>query len=85
MAGAAYFLCLATALWAAILLTTSYRSSGARLIFWSAACFWGLSLSNLITIVDLYVVPQQDFYWARLVTGGASLVLLLYGLVWDAR
>jgi hypothetical protein len=81
----AYLLCLATALGAAVLLTRSYRSTGTRLLFWSAACFWGLSLSNALTIVDLYVMPAQDFYWARILSGLVSLALLVFGLVWDSR
>ena len=81
----AYLLCLATAFGAAVLLTRSYRSTRTRLLFWSAACFWGLSLSNFLTIADLYLMPGQDFYWARILSGLVSLALLVFGLVWDSR
>ena len=81
----AYLLCLATALGAAWLLTRSYRHTRARMLLWSAGCFWGLSLANALTLVDLYVVPAQDFYWARALATLVSLSLLVFGLVWDSR
>ena len=85
MATIAYALCFVTALGAAILLTRSYRSMHARLLFWSAACFWGLSVANALAFVDLFVFPQYDYYWARLLTHVVSLALLVYGLVWESR
>ena len=81
----AYCLCIFTALACAVLLTRAYRATHARLLFWSALCFSGLAMSNALVLVDLYVVPQVDLYWARLTVGFLSVTVLLYGLIWEAR
>jgi hypothetical protein len=80
----AYGLCLATALSCAVLLTRAYRHSGYRLLFWSAACFWGLTLTNGIAVVDLLAVPEIDLYGLRLATGLLSMIVLIYGMAWEA-
>jgi hypothetical protein len=80
----AYGLCLVTALACAVLLTRAYRGSGFRLLFWSAACFWGLTLTNALTVVDLFVVLDHDLYGFRLAAGLLSILVLLYGMVWEA-
>jgi hypothetical protein len=80
----AYGLCFATALGCAVLLTRAYRSSRYRLLFWSAACFWGLTLTNAIAVVDLVIVPERDLYALRLATGLLSMIVLIYGMAWEA-
>lgn len=85
MAGAAYSLCFLTALACAVLLTRAYRSGRSRLLFWSALCFWGLSLTNALVFVDLVLVPERDLYGLRLATGLSSVVVLLYGMVWESK
>jgi hypothetical protein len=80
-----YSLCFVTALACAVLLTRAYRTSRLRLLFWSALCFWGLSLSNALAFIDIYVVPQHDLYEIRLGTGLLSVSVLLYGMVWESR
>ena len=84
LAALAYSLCLATALACAVLLTRAYRSSGYRLLFWSAACFWGLTLTNGIAVIDLFVLPQHDLYGLRLATGLLSMIVLIFGMAWEA-
>ncbi len=84
MAALAYTLCFVTAISCAVLLTRAYRVTGLRLLSWSAWCFWGLSVANALTLVDLYLVPEQDLYAARLVAGVVSMALLVYGLVWES-
>jgi hypothetical protein len=84
LAALAYSLCLATALACAVLLTRAYRSSGYRLLFWSASCFWGLTLTNGIAVIDLFVLPQHDLYRLRLATGLLSMIVLIYGMAWEA-
>ena len=80
----AYGLCLVTALACAILLTRAYRVSRFRLLFWSAVCFWGLTLTNALTVADLFVVTGYDLYGFRLAAGLLSVLVLLYGMVWEA-
>ncbi len=80
-----YILCAATSAVCAALLVRGYRRSGARLLFWSALCFIGLALNNLVLLVDLRVVPQVDLATVRLLPALAGVLLLLYGLIWETR
>jgi hypothetical protein len=81
----AYGLCIVTAFACAVLLTRAYRSSGFRLLFWSALCFWGLTVANSLIIVDLRFTPGVDLYWIRLAAGSVSMALLVFGLIWESR
>jgi hypothetical protein len=80
-----YLLCSATSVLAAILLFRTWRQRGAQLLLWSCLCFAGLALNNVILFVDLVVVPQVDLIVLRTGTALASVLLLLFGLVWEAR
>jgi hypothetical protein len=85
MAAFVYILCALTSSVCAALLLNSYRRTRLRLLFWSGACFVCLALGNILLFVDLEVVPHIDLslYRNGAVLGG--LVLLIYGLVWDAE
>jgi hypothetical protein len=76
-----YVLCALTSLACAILLWRGYRRSRARLLFWSALCFAGLFLNNVLLIVDTHVVPDTDLALVRLVPALLGALALLYGLV----
>lgn len=80
-----YILCALTSAICSALLTRGYRRSGARLLFWSALCFAGFALNNLMLLVDVHVVPQIDLLTWRLFPALAGVVLLLYGLIWETR
>ncbi|HEX2123836.1 MAG TPA: DUF5985 family protein [Thermoanaerobaculia bacterium] len=84
-ANVVYVLCAATSSLCAALLFRGYRSSGARLLFWSALCFIGLALNNVMLIVDVRVVPGADLSTWRMVPALAGAALLLYGLIWESR
>jgi hypothetical protein len=85
VAAISYSLCFLTALACAALLTRAYRSTHSRLLFWSGLCFWGLSVTNALAFVDLVMIPERDLYWMRLTTGLLSVVVLLYGMVWESK
>jgi hypothetical protein len=85
MAALSYSLCVLTALACAVLLTRAYRSSRSSLLFWSALCFWGLTLTNALAFVDILVLPERDLYAGRLATGLLSVTVLLFGMVWESR
>jgi hypothetical protein len=85
MAETIYLLCAATSLLAAILLFRMWRQRRTRLLLWSCLCFAGLALNNLLLFVDLIVVPEIDLMAWRTATAFASVALLLFGLVWEAR
>ncbi len=84
-ANVVYILCAATSSLCAGLLFRGYRRSGARLLFWSALCFVGLALNNVVLIVDVRVVPQIDLSTWRTVPAIAGAAVLLYGLIWETR
>jgi hypothetical protein len=85
MAAAAYLLCTVTSLACAWLLLRSYSRTGVRLLFWSALCFAGLALSNALSIIDRFVLPDVDLVPARLVTALAAVLLMVLGLVWEGE
>ena len=85
MATVVYVLCALTSLACAVLLWRGWRRSGARLLFWSALCFVGLFLNNVLLVVDLRVVPQVDLALVRLVPALLGAMALVYGLVWDSE
>jgi hypothetical protein len=78
-----YFLCFATSGACAWLLGRAYRSSGARLLLWSALCFLFLAGNNLLLFVDLLILPQIDLRLGRLLLSLAAVSILLFGFVWD--
>lgn len=86
MASAVYILCAITALACALLLWRGYRRTGARLLLWSALCFLALTANNIALFVDLVVLPTEvDLTLVRSGLALLGLVLLLYGLIWEAE
>jgi len=80
-----YVLCAATSGICAILLFRGYRQSRARLLLWSAACFLGLALNNLLLVIDVRVGSAMDLSIWRLIPALAGAAALLYGLVWESE
>jgi hypothetical protein len=85
MAEVVYLLCAATSVACAALLLRGYARTGTRLLLWSGLCFVGLALNNVVLVIDLMVVPDTDLSTWRLVPAAAGILLLLYGLVWEAE
>jgi hypothetical protein len=73
-----------TVLLCAALLLRGYGRTRQRLLLWSGLCFAGLTISNVLLIVDLVVVPHMDLYPLRLGVSAGSLLLLQYGLVFES-
>ena len=80
-----YVVCAATSALCAALLIRSYLRSPARLLLWSALCFVGLTINNVLLVVDKKVVPNTDLQILRDVSGLAAVSLLLFGLIWESR
>lgn len=79
-------LAVLTCLACTVLLYRGYARSGARLLFWSALCFVGLSLSNLLLFFDLILFPTEvDLRPYRLLTALAGLLFLLYGFIFESE
>jgi hypothetical protein len=85
MAGFFYSLCALTAALCAVLQLRAYYRSGYRLLLWGGLCFAGLALNNGLLVADKLILPADvDLFDYRLVVALASLIVLLYGLIWDA-
>jgi hypothetical protein len=86
IAGAVYILGTLVALACAILLLRGYLRGRQKLLLWSSLCFFGLAISNFLIFVDLIVLPATiDLYPLRLATAAVAMLLLLYGLIWEAE
>ncbi|MFY9744758.1 MAG: DUF5985 family protein [Acidobacteriaceae bacterium] len=85
IAPAVYILGFLVTLACGVLLFRAYSAVGKRLLLWSAVCFCGLALSNLLVFVDLVLLPHVDLYPLRLLTAAASMLILLYGLIWEGQ
>jgi hypothetical protein len=87
MAELVYALCAITCLVCAVLLGRAYRVSKQRLLMWSTLCFTGLFINNVLTFIDLVVVPGPalDLHWLRSSVGLVAVALLAVGLVWEAE
>jgi hypothetical protein len=91
IAAAVYILCAATSLACAVLLLRGYLRSRARFLLWSSLCFVALAMNNVLLFVDRVVLPETDALFGvqfpvwRAGTALVGLLLLLYGLIWDAE
>ena len=85
MAGLIYALCALTAALCAVLLLQSYSRGKYRLLLWSGLCFVGLTINNLLLVIDKLFVPQMDLSVWRSTVALLAMCVLLYGLVWDTE
>ena len=85
MNGLIYTLCALTAFTCSWMLLRTYARSGYKLLLWGGLCFAGLTLNNMLLIVDIFVVPQTDLSTWRLVLALTALLVFLYGLIWDSE
>jgi hypothetical protein len=82
MAVIIYGLCAATSVLCAWLLLRAHWNTGSRLLFWSALCFIGLSVNNVLLVVDT-LAPSVPLLGWRLAAALIALSLLLFGLIWE--
>lgn len=80
-----YSLCAMTALLCTYLLLNAYAKSGYRLLLWSGLCFAGLTINNLLLVIDKIVIPDGDLSFWRTASALCAMMILLYGLVWDSE
>ena len=84
LAKVVYLLCGLTSVGCAILLLRSYARSRTRLLFWSGLCFVLLGISNIGLFIDLVLLPQIDLFIYRNCITLAGLLMLVFGLIWEA-
>jgi len=67
-----------------VLLFRGYVRQRVQLLFWSALCFVGLTVNNILVFVDLVIWPgpEVDLRIPRLLASFAGLSCLVYGLIW---
>jgi len=85
IAPAVYILGFLVTLACGVLLFRAWAAVRKRLLLWSAICFCGLALSNLLVFVDLVLLPNVDLYLPRLLTAAIAMLILLYGLIWEGQ
>jgi hypothetical protein len=68
-----------------VLLLRSYRDRRAPLLLWSALCFFGLALNNVLLFLDLVIVPEVDLSLLRSSVALIAMTILVFGLIWEAR
>jgi Family of unknown function (DUF5985) len=68
----------------AFLLLRAYARVRQRLLLSSGLCFVGLTISNAILFVDLSLIPGVSLYTWRLSVAATSMLLLLYGLIFES-
>lgn len=78
-----YGLCALLSLGIAHLLWRHYAKSRSRVLFWSACCFTGLTINNLLLVLDKLVLSEFDLSLVRQVTALLALSLLLFGLIYE--
>ena len=87
IASAVYILCALTSAACAVMLLRGYLRSKARFLLWSSLCFVALFANNLMLVIDKVFVPDRtviDPAW-RAGVALVGLLLLVYGLIWDAE
>lgn len=86
MATAIYSLTTLTALVCTLLLLRAHARSRYRLLFWSGLCFAGLTLNNVLLVIDKILLPTEiDLSPLRNAVALVSMGILLYGMIWDTE
>ena len=84
MAEAIYLLCALTSMVAAVLLLRQYQARRTPLLLWSCVAFFGLAANNLLVFADFALLRGTDLALARALTGTVAMLVLVYGLIWEA-
>jgi hypothetical protein len=80
-----YSLCALTSLACAVLLVRSWLRSRAKLLAWSSLCFIGLTINNVLLVIDLVLYKNEvDLTIPRAFTALLSILALVVGLVWSS-
>jgi hypothetical protein len=84
MAVAVYIMGILVTALCALLLLQGYVKTKQKLLLWSGLCFIGLTISNVLLFLDLAVWTEINLYTWRLSAAAVSLLVLIYGLVWES-
>jgi hypothetical protein len=81
MAETIYLLCALTSAACAVLLLRGWTRTRVRLLLWSALCFAGLVVNNVLLFVDLVLAAGTDLAVSRSLTALAAMTVLVVGLI----
>lgn len=84
-AAAVYILGALVAISCGVLLLRGYARGRKKLLLWSGLCFFGLGTNSALVFLDLVIFTNVDLYPLRLGVSLVSMVLLLYGLIWESN
>ena len=79
-----YILCALTSVLCAFLLLRSFLRTRVRLLLWSAICFAGLALNNILLCVDVLAMPTVDLGLLRAGSALCGMLALVIGLIWES-
>jgi hypothetical protein len=85
MAMAIYTLDALTALLCTVLLLRAYLRGRYRLLLWSSICFAGLTLTNILLVLDKIMLPTVDLTPWRTALALVAMAILLFGMIWDSE
>jgi hypothetical protein len=77
-------LAIMTSIACTVFLFRGYVQQRVRLLFWSALCFVGLSVNNVLLLLDL-LISTMDFRPYRLAAALIGMLALLYGFIWESE
>lgn len=80
-----YVLCALTSAVCAGMLFRAWLRNRVGLLLWSALCFAGLTLNNVLLFIDLRVLPDRDLSLVRTLPALLGVGLLLFGLIWETK
>lgn len=85
MSSTIFALCAVASIFVVVLLARAYIQRPSRILFWSAICFVGIALNNIVLFYDLVILPDEISYAVlRNALLAGSTGVLIYGLIWDA-
>lgn len=80
-----FSLCLVTSAICTFLLARAWRRTGMRLLFWCALCFFFLTVSNGLAVIDIIPRPETYLLPYRQFMTLAALSVLIHGFMWEIK
>ena len=81
-----FLIALLTSFACMVLLFRAYLTSRLRILLWSALCFVGLTINNLLLFLDLVVLPETiDLRVYRHAAALVGMLFLIYGFIHDTE
>lgn len=80
-----FLLAIATSLGCTVLLFRGYLSSRLRILLWSALCFVGLTVNNVLLFLDFLLPEAMDLRVYRHSAALIGMLFLLYGFIRESE